>query len=228
MSPFCWPSCKNEIQYKHLLLYYLGFIRYSDYVRSTWMSKKVYSHTSCTLDITPLNEQAADSKLSVQFMQVTNRSRPHGIMLSHPTTPQASHSPRELQMWHNLHGILGKSNSSCNNVPIPPPPPHPKKILSQYLHQFVGIFLIHKLDARTMPSCNEGINLPLNTICVYYILFPGNMFRPSTVTDSCLQLDWQSQFLFLVNNQLDALILINYLFLIFHINFIAFSVVTII
>jgi hypothetical protein len=172
----------------HLLLYYLSFNRYNDYVTSTWMSRKVYSHTSCTLDITTLNKHAGDSKLSVQFMHVTNPSRPHGIMLSHPTTPQASHSPRELQMWHNLHVILGKSNSSCNNIP----PPRPQ-ILSQYLHQFVGItlpygiFLIHKLDARTMPSCNEGIKLPLNTICVY--TFSGNMFQPSTVTDSCLQLD---------------------------------------
>ena len=162
------------------------------------MSRKVYSHTPCTLDITTLNKHVAHSQLSVQFMQETNpplqNTRCHAVT-SHNTTSFTF--TKELQMWHTLRVILGKSNSSCNNVP---PHPYPQ-ILSQCLHQFAGItspygiFLIHQLDTSNMPSSNEGINLPSNTISVYYIPFSGNMFRPSTVTDSCLQLDWQLHFL---------------------------------
>jgi hypothetical protein len=46
---------------------------------------------------------------------------PPDHMMSQLTTPQATHSPRKLQMWHTLHVILGKPNSSCNNVPQLPP-----------------------------------------------------------------------------------------------------------
>jgi hypothetical protein len=49
------------------------------------MSRKIYSHTSCTLDITTPNKHAADSLLSVLYMEEAKHSTLHGVT-SHNTT----------------------------------------------------------------------------------------------------------------------------------------------
>jgi len=153
------------------------------------MSRKIYSHTSCTLDITTLNKHAADSQMSVLFMQETNPSRPHGV---------TSHNTTSLTFTNRTANVMYSSHNTWQIKLIMQqclPPPHQKKILPQCLHQFVGItslygiFLIHQLDASTMPSCNEGINYHQAqlvyiiyrhtcsyTVCISYIS-SGQMMR---------------------------------------------------
>jgi len=119
------------------------------------MTRKIYSHTSCTLDTTTLNKHAADSQMSVLFMQETNSSRPHSVTFHNTTS--LTFTNRTANVTHSSHNTwqIKLIMQQC----LPPP-----QILPQCLHQFAGItspygiFLIHQLDASTMPSCNEGIN----------------------------------------------------------------------
>jgi len=122
------------------------------------MSRKIYSHTSCTLDITTLNKHAADSQMSVLFMQETNPSRPNGV---------TSHKTIGLTFTNRTANVTYSSHNTWQIKLIMQqclPPPLPNQILLQCLCQFAGItlpygiFLMHQLDASTMPTCNEGIN----------------------------------------------------------------------